>query len=169
MPDAERDAYAVLQVVPGADLEVIQAAYRALAKRYHPEGRQPDAARMAEINRAYDEIRTQERRAHYDWRQKLVPVGPGRPEAAASPAPAETPTTAPEAGPLAQRIQTEEGVNEVIDFGRYEGWTIAALAQEDPNYLRWLSRTSNGLRFQKAIQEAMPGDPHVGRRVGIGR
>jgi curved DNA-binding protein CbpA len=159
MRHAERDAYAVLQVDPGADLEVIQAAYRALAKRYHPEGREPDAAHMAEINRAYDEVRTHERRASYDWRRKLVPVGPGRPDAAPA-----TPAGAPQAGPLAQRVQAEEGINQVIDFGRYEGWTIAALARHDPEYLRWLSRHSTGLRYRKAIELALPGDPHIGRR-----
>lgn len=153
MRHAERDAYAVLQVDPGADLEVIQAAYRALAKRYHPEGSDPDTARMAEINRAYDEVRTHERRANHDWRRKLVAVGPGRP------------TAAPHAGPLARRAEAEGGVNQVIDFGRYEGWTIAALARHDPEYLRWLSRHSTGLRYKKAIELALPGDPHVGRRT----
>ena len=44
------DAYKVLQVDPGADQLVIQAAYRALARRYHPDGDAPDAIRMAEIN-----------------------------------------------------------------------------------------------------------------------
>src|SRR5262245_35183389 len=139
MTHAERDAYAVLQVDPSAEPEVIKAAYRALAKRYHPEGSQPNERRMAEINRAYDEVRTADRRSAYDHSRRLVAVGPGQP-----------PPT-PHAGPLARRSEGERGVAQMIDFGRYEGWTIAALARHDPNYLRWLSRHSSGIRFRQAI------------------
>ena len=43
---SERDAYPVLQVQPDAEQLVVQAAYRALARRYHPDGEapQPDDA-----------------------------------------------------------------------------------------------------------------------------
>jgi len=149
---AERDAYAVLQVHAWADRLALRAAYRALAKRYHPDGSEPDPQRMAEINHAYDSLRTPERRAVYD-RDRLVAMGPGQP------------IEAPETSPLARRAAAERGVDQRLDFGRYAGWTIVALARHDPNYLRWLSRHSSGLRFQKSIQEALPGDPHVGRRV----
>jgi curved DNA-binding protein CbpA len=156
MTDAERDAYAVLQVHRSADRLALRAAYRALAKRYHPDGSAPDAPRMAEINHAYDSLRTPERRAAYD-RDRLVAMGPGRmPEA-------------PQTSPLARRADAERGVDQRIDFGRYEGWTISALARHDPNYLRWLSRHSAGIRFQKTIEEALPGDPHVGRRARVAR
>ena len=154
MTNAERDAYAVLQVHPWADRIILRGAYRALAKRYHPDGSEPDSGRMAEINHAYDSLRTPERRAAYD-RDRLVAVGPGQP------------SEAPDAGPLARRAEAERGVDQRLDFGRYAGWTIVALARHDPNYLRWLSRHSSGLRFQKSIQEALPGDPHVGRRTRV--
>jgi len=156
MTNAERDAYAVLRVHPSADRLALRAAYRALAKRFHPDGSEPDSPRMAEINRAYDALRTPDRRAAYD-QARLVPVGPGHP------------TDAPYEGPLARRAEAEHGAEQRLDFGRYDGWTIGALARHDPNYLRWLSRHSSGLRFQKSIQEALPGDPHVGRRVRVMR
>jgi DnaJ-class molecular chaperone len=47
------NAYRVLQVDQSADFIVIQAAYRALARRYHPDGDTPDAARMADVDRAF--------------------------------------------------------------------------------------------------------------------
>ncbi len=53
------DAHAVLGVPPDASLEEATAAYRALAKRHHPDvAEDPRAAHlMARINAAYDEIR----------------------------------------------------------------------------------------------------------------
>ena len=51
-----KDPYKILQVDPAAEAEVIAAAYRSLAKRYHPDANPgPDAnERMGEINWAYE-------------------------------------------------------------------------------------------------------------------
>jgi hypothetical protein len=47
--------HATLFVLPNAPIEVVQAAYRALAKLYHPDfGGPPE--RMIAINQAYEEI-----------------------------------------------------------------------------------------------------------------
>jgi hypothetical protein len=54
------DPHAVLGVAPGAGERELTAAYRAQAKRWHPDraGENGDAARrMAEINAAYDLLR----------------------------------------------------------------------------------------------------------------
>ena len=48
-------AYSTLFVTPNAPPEVIQAAYRALAKLYHPDFG-GDPSRMVELNKAYDEL-----------------------------------------------------------------------------------------------------------------
>jgi hypothetical protein len=57
----------------------------------------------------------------------------------------------------------------VLDFGRYQGWTIADLARRDPDYLRWLSRHSSGIRFRSAIADALPKDPDLNRnRSSVG-
>ena len=55
------DPFAVLGVTPGASGEEVAAAYRRLAKRWHPDrARGQDAARrMAEINAAYDLVRSE--------------------------------------------------------------------------------------------------------------
>jgi DnaJ domain len=53
------DPFAALELPPGASAQEIGAAYRALAKRWHPDrgGGAAAAARMAEINAAYDVLR----------------------------------------------------------------------------------------------------------------
>jgi curved DNA-binding protein CbpA len=66
MPD-RIDPYKTLQVDPEAEDEVIQAAYRRLARKYHPDVAGDDAAeRMAAINAAWDLIGEPEARRQYD-------------------------------------------------------------------------------------------------------
>ncbi len=64
------DHYAALGIDPTADQEVITAAYRALAKKYHPDtGATAGTAspeRFDEIQRAYEVLRTPESRHRYD-------------------------------------------------------------------------------------------------------
>ena len=65
--------YSILQVDSAAEPEVIEAAYRALSKKYHPDrNATPDAqARMATINAAYAVIGNDLKRAEYDERRRL--------------------------------------------------------------------------------------------------
>jgi DnaJ domain len=67
-----RDPYEVLQVSPGASDEVIRAAYRVLARRYHPDVNQsPTAARrMGDLNSAYAALTDPARRAELDAKQQ---------------------------------------------------------------------------------------------------
>jgi hypothetical protein len=68
----EQDLYAILQVEPGAAPEVVDAAYRALARLHHPDvSAAPDAAeRMRALNEAY---------RVYDARRAMqTPVGDSR-------------------------------------------------------------------------------------------
>ena len=53
------DPYAILGLAPGADGAAVAAAYRAEAKRWHPDrgGGEEGERRMAEINAAYDLLR----------------------------------------------------------------------------------------------------------------
>ncbi|MGH2393092.1 MAG: DnaJ domain-containing protein [Candidatus Limnocylindria bacterium] len=141
------DAYRTLQVVPDADDFVIEAAFRVLARRYHPDGHKGDAARMAEINRAYDLLRTPIRRRRYDRERQLTPVGPGR----ASVQPPPTNGYAHAATNGNRHVSFD-----VVDFGRYEGWTLKDLAKHDPDYLRWLSRSSGGVRYRNQIHVLLP-------------
>ena len=62
------DFYKTLQVDPQAEPEVIQAAYRRLARKYHPDLANDDGAaqRMSAINRAWEVLRDPDERARYD-------------------------------------------------------------------------------------------------------
>jgi curved DNA-binding protein CbpA len=137
----ERDAYEVLQVHPKANRLVIQAAYRVLAGQVHPD-RDPTAGanrRMAELNAAYEAVRTVDRRELYDKQRTLTKTA----------VPIVTPYAAPQAP-----HEEAEGSN-VIDFGRYAGYTLEQLRRMDPEYLRWLSRHSAGIRYRRRIQELL--------------
>jgi hypothetical protein len=84
-----KDPHAVLGIAPGSPPDELSAAYRELAKRWHPDrGGGPEAERrMAEINAAYDVVRSAL------WQQHRHPRGSGRrggspsPRAAAPPRP----------------------------------------------------------------------------------
>lgn len=62
------DPYKVLQVDPEAEHEVIEAAYRRLARKYHPDvSREPDAhEKMIAINKAWEQLRDPVKRAAVD-------------------------------------------------------------------------------------------------------
>lgn len=68
------DPYKVLQVDPEAEDEVIQAAYRRLAQKYHPDvATGPDAdARMSAINAAWEVLGDPGRRAAFDLARRLA-------------------------------------------------------------------------------------------------
>ncbi len=107
MPEP-RDPYKVLQVDPEADPEVVQAAYRRLAQKFHPDrAAGPEAAvRMTEINRAWEVIgdparraaHDAERRAHADVASVLRGSAPGSRRSTAGPAHRSAPSGAGAAG-----------------------------------------------------------------------
>ena len=85
--DPSFDPYKVLQVDPEAEDEVLEAAYRRLARKYHPDlTTDPEApARMIALNRAWELLGTTAGRAAHD-RQRASrgpaassPPGAGRP------------------------------------------------------------------------------------------
>ncbi|HEY8168356.1 MAG TPA: J domain-containing protein [Candidatus Limnocylindrales bacterium] len=78
------DHYKILQVDSEAEEEVIQAAYRRLARKYHPDvagGGEEAAARMAAINAAWDVLRDAVARTAYDAERAAAQRPPGRPAA----------------------------------------------------------------------------------------
>lgn len=66
------DYYAILQVDPNAQQEVIEATYRRLARIYHPDVNPSPAAnqKMAALNQAYAVLSNLELRAAYDARRE---------------------------------------------------------------------------------------------------
>lgn len=79
----QKDYYQILQVAPNADLEVLNGAYRALVRQYHPDlghsaqARRRMHERMLEINEAYQVLQDAKRRAEYD-RVRRQCAGRGR-------------------------------------------------------------------------------------------
>jgi curved DNA-binding protein CbpA len=135
---AERDAYEVLQVHPRAEQQVIQAAYRVLAAMYHPDRSttSANARHMAELNAAYNKIRTVELRQAYD---RQLRSGRGGVDFTTD-------------GPAAVgKPYSPESTGRPLDFGRYEGLTVAQIARRDMDYLRWLRRHASGARFRAEI------------------
>ena len=67
-PLLAKDLYELLEVSSSACPEVIQAAYRVLARTWHPDvNRSPDAPRrIRELNDAYQVLSDAQRRAMYD-------------------------------------------------------------------------------------------------------
>lgn len=132
------DPYAVLQVVPTAEQEVIQGAYKALAFKYHPDrdGTHRAAEKMAELNRAYSTLRTAVGRAAHDRSRRTTIAGVSVAQTAAA-----------RWGPPPSVAAS----GSVLTFGRYTGWSLRDLARHDPDYILWLSRHSSGIRFRTEI------------------
>jgi curved DNA-binding protein CbpA len=72
----ERDPYVVLGVSRDADLRAIKRAFRALARRFHPDVSREmrDDARFREVREAYDLLADPARRGEFDERR----AGAGR-------------------------------------------------------------------------------------------
>jgi curved DNA-binding protein CbpA len=175
------DLYKVLNVDPGADAEVIRAAYRALARRDHPDVSADPAAssKMAQLNAAFGVLGDAERRTVYDQSRRALAATtdtrPGRatPRAAG---PAAGPTINRQ--PLGARAAAQDQSGTVLEFGRYAGWSLAELARYDPNYLEWLARTMIGRAYQEEIDKLLAvrrprplsvSTPARGRRGFFGR
>jgi preprotein translocase subunit Sec63 len=77
------DPFQVLGVARGATKQQIRAAYRELVGRYHPDKHRGNpleelaAAKLVEINRAYDILSDDRRRAAYEGQPSSVVSPPG--------------------------------------------------------------------------------------------
>ncbi|CAN5611464.1 hypothetical protein BH20CHL6_BH20CHL6_12210 [soil metagenome] len=133
--------YKVLQVDWEAEPEVIQAAYRQLARKYHPDiDPSPQAAsRMTAINDAWGILRDAERRAEYD--RKLLRERDRR-KGDRVVRPSGFGAAGPPRGPAS---------GSVLDFGRYAGWSLGQIARHDLEFLEWLERMPIGLRYRDEI------------------
>jgi curved DNA-binding protein CbpA len=166
--DEEFDAYATLRITPAAEDFVLEAAYRSLARHFHPDGKTPDSDSMAAINRAYDLLRTPERRKRYERLHHIRPMGPGlageSPSMAAQALGARVPLPANGSG----GPRGGQGALMTVDFGRYAGWTLKDLAKHDPDYLRWLQRHSSGVRYRNQIAQLLPDESATAAASGRG-
>jgi curved DNA-binding protein CbpA len=123
------DLYKLLQVDSEADPEVIQAAYRRLAQKFHPDLATGVGAaeRMVAINGAWEVLGDPERRAAYD---RLLAEARSSPE---PPVPAATPAASPATAnpPAAARPATHRTASG------------AGMPSPDPVSSNWTSGRSN--------------------------
>ncbi len=188
------DPYKVLQVDSEAEDEVIQAAYRRLAQKYHPDVAGPEgAARMAAINAAWELLRDPGRRAAFDEGRRPPPPAPPSPPPATTATPAG-PTSAPRRGPETvssdwtsgrsssgsgydpARMHEPDGEGAagpppgnpsgtVLRFGRFSGWSLGEVARRDIDYLEWLDRMPIGRPYRDEIDGYLR---RAGRRRSAG-
>jgi curved DNA-binding protein CbpA len=174
--DPEFDAYKTLQVDPEADQEVIQAAFRRLAQKWHPDvaGGAEAAARMTAINRAWEVLRDPGRRAMYDQARgnRAKAASPANATTGTSPGAASAPAASAE-GPAGSSLRPDPGLRRppgaaasatpppgqpsgsVLNFGRYDGWSLGEIARTDLEYIEWLDRTPIGRPYRQEIDEIL--------------
>jgi curved DNA-binding protein CbpA len=141
------DPYEVLQVDPDAEREVIRAAYRTLALKYHPDVSAGSHDRMAALNHAWGILRNASTRAAYDQARAQAQRTPAvpKPEAARPETSYAMSTPMPTTPP-------GRPSGSLLDFGRYAGWSLGQIATADPVYLEWLARTPIGRSFNREIK-----------------
>jgi curved DNA-binding protein CbpA len=183
MTDPSADPYKVLQVDPEAEDEVIAAAYRRLARKYHPDvGGGPEAAaRMTALNAAWELIGEPARRAAFD-RHRAVETALARRTAETRPAPAHrwTPVSRPPetvsrdwssgrsstGSGYDASMRTADGAGaagappgnpsgSVLNFGRYAGWSLGEIGRRDLEYIEWLDRMPIGRPYRDEIDAIM--------------
>lgn len=118
-----RDYYEILQVSPNADTEVIQVAYRRLAKKWHPDHNPGDpvaAERMREINEAFRFLSNPSFRRVYDGHPQNAPSETHKPAEPTSP------TGSPPAPPPAPRW-TRGGIISFVAGLLIVMWVTASL------------------------------------------
>jgi curved DNA-binding protein CbpA len=129
-------------VAPGSSDETIAGAYRALARRHHPDVAGEDGtARMIRLNAAFDRIRTADRRRAYDHEQAKLGHRRGwEPEYDGT-------------GGAGQPPGRPSG--SVLAFGRHMGWSIGEIARADPGYLVWLEERREGQPYLEEIDRTL--------------
>jgi len=139
------DYYKVLQVDPGAHADVVRAAYRVLARLYHPDMDGGSSEKMIALNNAWAVISDESMRAAYDKsRAALAPRStPMQPSYASAPARSAAPAAPPSGTPMIRST--------ILDFGRYQGWSLEQVARHDPDFLEWLARMPIGRPFRGEI------------------
>jgi curved DNA-binding protein CbpA len=172
------DAYAILGVDPAADDKAVAAAYRALARRLHPDVAGDGAThQMSVVNAAFDKVRDPKRRREYD--EELAEIDPSRAaRARARPRGARVRTSSAEPPPEPEHHRAPSPYHEfndssprdgtggagrppgrpsgsVLTFGRHIGWSIGEVARVDPGYLVWLEERREGRPYLDEIDATL--------------
>jgi len=154
MADESPDLYRVLQVDPAADPDVIQAAFRVLARKRHPD-LVGDEQGMKALNAAWEILGDAALRARYDReRGEAMALAARRPTATG---PSPKAYVREHAGPPPGNPS-----GSVVGFGRYEGWSVGEIAQVDREFLEWLRSVPAGRGLKVEIESVL-------RELAVGR
>lgn len=166
---AQPDPYKTLQVDSEAEDEVIQAAYRRLAQKYHPDVAGPDGAeRMTAINAAWALLRDPARRAALDRERRAA--------AARTPA-ADAARPSPRAAPRADHAAGAAGTGRAAGTGPAAGRPTSPPPPESVSSDWTSGRSSHGGGYDPSSMRAAeglgaagppPGDP-AGSVLNFGR
>jgi DnaJ-class molecular chaperone len=131
------DFYKILQVDPLAEPEVIEAAYRRLSRKYHPDvDKSPDATgHMKKINRAYEVLSdpVERKRYHSEWLQKSKKAaGPQGASVGQPPKPVVDPQYIKFHDVEPNQIQTSSFIIR-NDGGPYANYEITYSSMNDPD------------------------------------
>lgn len=149
------DPYQILGVTRGSGDKAIAAAYKRLAREFHPDIAGESATlQMMRINAAFDAIRTAQARAEYDDLDHPTSAGGTRYGADDG------------SGNRMQWTQERDGTGgagpppgrpsgTVIPFGRHIGWSIGEIARVDPGYLDWLAQRREGRPYAEEIEATL--------------
>jgi curved DNA-binding protein CbpA len=143
MADEVPDFYRVLQVDPAADADVIQAAYRVLARKRHPDLLGDDRG-MKALNAAWEILGDAVSRARYDRQRGEATAEVARRRTGTAPSP--KPYVREHAGPPPGNPS-----GSVVGFGRYEGWSLGEIVRVDPEFLEWLRSVPTGRGLKTEI------------------
>src|SRR5438477_2989355 len=147
MESGAPDHYRILQVDPSADVDVIQAAYRVLARRFHPDLHGDDGV-MKRLNAAWEVLGNKDRKAAYDRARgnggdvASTTIVTSEPASGA----ATRPASPDHAGPPKGRA-----FGTVLTYGRYEGWSLGQVALVDPDFLEWMRSVPGGRYLRPEI------------------
>jgi curved DNA-binding protein CbpA len=158
-----KDAYVTLQVSPDATDAELAAAYRSLARRFHPDLAGPaETEAMARINAAWAALRTPERRAAYDRARQL---GSAARAAAEGGPPGSTSgdvrvaawywTHPSPDGTGAAGRPPGRASGSVLSFGRHIGWSLGEIARVDVGYLEWLLDRPEARMLRREITDLL--------------
>ena len=169
MGTGQMNHYQALMLDPDVDMDLMSTVYRRLVQRYQTAAAAdgPARERLRAVEQAYEVLRDPFRRARYDAELEQAqdePVMAQMVSRAAAPpaaypvpvvsaAPAARTYAAPVAVPVvSQRTPTRPPVPvNVLDFGRYAGWSLRQIAVRDPDYLQWLLRSPGGRQYRTEI------------------
>lgn len=177
------DPYAILEVHPAVEHDVLKAAYRTLARRFHPDISPSTYARrrMVEINRAWELVSDPTRRAELDRTMRVArdvadasrvaAGGDGVPVTGTSQTRSEVPGFKAGQQPQqgwgagAKGLPPGRPSGSIVEYGIYLGWSLGEILRVDPPNLDWLTDRPEGKPYRDEI-ESLRGRGGAGRTAG---